>query len=129
MRFDDLSRSFPEDERGLMLAYEESRSMVECIAGEYAPNGILCVLNLLRKGAGVDRAFLDGLDVSFSSLENRRREQLRIKTTWYSYLSDHLYQLPFVISAVLLIYEFIKGLERKRTYKDEDEEGGDVVDA
>lgn len=123
---DDISKSFPEDERALHLAYEESKSVVEYISGEYGPDGILLVLDLLRDGHSVDSAFLSGLGVSAGDLEERWREHLRRKTTWFLYMSDHLYQILFVLAAILLTYAFIKVIVKKRAYKDEGDDEGDM---
>lgn len=127
IRLDDISETFPEDERDLLLAYEESKSVVEYISVEYGPGGILKVLNLLREGPPADRAFLEGLGVSFEDLEKTWRNRLRRNTTWFSYVSDNLYQILFVLAALLLTYAFITAMVKKRRYKDDgDQEEDDI---
>jgi len=126
IRLDEISETFPEEERALHLAYEESKSVVEYIAVEYGPDAILRVLDLLRDGNGTDMAILNATGVSSDELENRWREQLRSKTTWFLYMSDHLYQILFVLSAILLTYAFIKVIVKKRAYKDEGDKEGDI---
>jgi len=45
-----MTESFPREKRRLMLAYAESRSLVEYIIGEYELDGILKLLDLLKSG-------------------------------------------------------------------------------
>ena len=117
-----LTRRFPEERRFLMLAYEESKSMVEFIIGSYGKDGVLAVLNHLKEGVEADTAIQTGLSISLDDLETRWHQHLNRRTTWLAYLINHLYEILFFLAALAMIYGFIRQLMRKRAYQDKDEE-------
>jgi hypothetical protein len=118
IRINELTERFPQDEKSLQLAYQESRSFVDYIYGEFGSGGILRILNHLRDGNKIDAAILESVSIPVDELENRWHDRLRKKFTWFTYLSNHLYQILFSLSAVILIYGFIRLLIRKKAYKD-----------
>ena len=118
----DLTDRFPGEKRSLMLAYEESKSLVEYIIGSYGSEGILAVLDYLKDGAEVDVAILKGLSISLDELEARWHQDLKRRITWVTYLINHLYQILFFLAALAVIYGFIRRLMKKRAYRDEEEE-------
>jgi hypothetical protein len=113
---------FPSDERSLILAYEESKSIVEYIVRNYEREGILHVLEHLKEGNSVKESIQNGLSVPFPDLEKRWHVYLKREHTWFSYLSDNLYTILFSLAAVVTVYGFIRLLQKKRAYKDEEEE-------
>jgi len=113
---------FPSDERSLILAYEESKSIVEYIVRNYERKGILHVLGHLKEGDSVKESIQKGLSVPFPDLEKRWYVYLKREHTWFSYLSDNLYTILFSLAAVVTVYGFIRLLQKKRAYKDEEEE-------
>lgn len=114
--------TFPEDERSLILAYEESKSIVEYIVSEYGKQGILNLLENLKEGYSLNDSILKSLSITPSVLESGWQSNLKRKYTWFSYLSDNLYTILFVFAALVTVYGFIRLLKKKREYKDEDEE-------
>jgi hypothetical protein len=126
IRINDLTEKFPQDEKSLLLAYQESKSFVDYIYGEFGSGGILRILNHLRDGNKIDAAILESVSIPADELEKRWHGRLRKKFTWFTYLSDHLYQILFSLSAFVLIYGFIRLLIRKKAYKDNGED--DVID-
>lgn len=118
----DLEKAFPADRRSLLLAYEESKSVVEYIDAEFGSDGIVRMVTFLSDGSDIDSAFRKGVGISINELEKRWNEHLRRKVTWFSYMSDHLYQILFALAALLLTYGFIRVLVKKWRYRDEDEE-------
>ncbi len=119
---EDITESFPEDKNLFILAYEESKSLVEYIIREFGTGGLLQVLHHLKNGDKIDEAILKGLSISLEELEGRWQDHLRRKFTWFRYLSHNLYPFLFFISALILIYGFLRFLIRKWTYRDEDED-------
>ena len=117
-----LTGRFPRDERYLVLAYEESKSLVEYMISAFGKEALLSVLNDLAKGIEVDEALLRNLSISLDELESRWHHQLRRKITWVTYLINHLYEILFFLAAMVMIYGFIRGWMKKRAYRDEDEE-------
>ncbi|MDY6863304.1 MAG: peptidase MA family metallohydrolase [Thermodesulfobacteriota bacterium] len=117
----DLTKRFPEDEKHLLLAYEESRSLVEYINREFGRKGILNILHYMEKGDSVDEAILKSLSISFEKLEERWHNNLKKEFTWFTYLGNHLYEALFFLGAVLTVCAFIKYLIKKRAYRDDKE--------
>ncbi|UCB49049.1 MAG: hypothetical protein JSW56_18400 [Deltaproteobacteria bacterium] len=119
-----LTGRFPRDERYLVLAYEESKSVVEYMISSFGKEAVLSVLNYLEEGAEMDEALVRGLSISLDELESRWHHHLRRRITWVTYLINHLYEILFFLAAMAMIYGFIRGLMKKRAYRDEDEEDG-----
>jgi hypothetical protein len=118
----ELRRSFPGDEKSLLLAYEESKSLVEFIVSESGPAGLRRILDDLRAGTAIEEAILKALGVSLRELEVRWRESLRSRFTWVAILSRHLYSILFFLAGLATVIGFIRFWIRKRAYKDEAEE-------
>ncbi len=119
-----LTGRFPRDERYLVLAYEESKSVVEYMISSFGKEAVLSVLNYLEEGAEMDEALMRGLSISLDELESRWHHHLRRRITWVTYLINHLYEILFFLAAMAMIYGFIRGLMKKRAYRDEEEEDG-----
>ncbi|GBE05760.1 MAG TPA: hypothetical protein ENH45_02080 [Nitrospirae bacterium] len=118
----DLSETFPANEKYLVLAYEQSRSIVEYIDKEFGTAAILEILDHIGEGNDIDTSVQRALAISAEELENRWHGYLRKKTTWFTYLSNNLYTILFSLAGVLTFYGFVRLLIRKRAYRDEDQE-------
>lgn len=121
IKIGELER-FPLDERSLILAYQESKSIVEYIVSEFGKQGILNVLEYLKEGYSVEDSIQKGLSISLFELEKNWHAHLRRKHTWFSYFSNNLYTILFFIAALVTVYGFIRLLKKKKAYVDEDEE-------
>jgi hypothetical protein len=117
-----LADRFPGEEKHLKLAYAESKSLTEYIISEYGLNGILTVLEYLKDGDNIDSAVSKALSVSFDELEGRWYNSLKKRITWFTFLSNNLYEILFFLAALALIYGFIRVLLKKRAYIDSEEE-------
>jgi len=117
---DSLTTSFPEHTKSLMLAYEESRSLVAYIGSKFGKNGILDILKYLKEGYEVDAAIRKALSIPLDDLERRWHSHLRKKTTWFIFLITNLYEILFFLGAMITIYGFIRLLIKKRAYEDEE---------
>ena len=117
-----LTSRFPRDKRYLVLAYEESKSLVEYMIGSFGEDAVLSVLNELEQGVEMDRAIIQGLSISLDELESRWLHHLKRKITWATYLINHLYEILFFLAAMAMIYGFIRRLRKRRVYRDEEEE-------
>ncbi len=115
-----LSESFPADRKDLVLAYEESRSLVEYIEKEFGASGVLRTLEYMSSGDNVEVAVQKSLLLSLEELQSRWRSSLVRKTSWFSYIGDNLYEILFLFAALTAIYGFFVVLKKKRAYKDED---------
>lgn len=117
-----LSERFPTDGRDLLLAYEESRSIVEYIKKEFDVSGVRGILENMSRGDDLESAVSKSLSISLDELEKRWRSSLADKTWWIAYVGDHVYEILFLLAALITIYGFFRILKKKREYKDEDEE-------
>jgi len=120
IKIGELER-FPLDERSLILAYQESKSIVEYIVSEFGKQGILNVLEYLKEAYSVEDSIQKGLSISLFELEKNWHAHLRRKHTWFSYFSNNLYTILFFIAALVTVYGFIRLLKKKKAYVDEEE--------
>mgnify|MGYP001815259022 CR=1 FL=1 len=117
-----LAHRFPHDKNGLLLAYEQSKSVVEYMIRRYGPQGLRDLLGRLRQGSDFDFAFEDSFAISFGKFEDQWRNQLKASINWFTYLSIHLYEILFVSAALLTILGFIRMMHRKKAYEKDNEE-------
>jgi hypothetical protein len=113
---------FPADDRSLILAYEESKSVVEYIATEYGKDGVLRIIRYLQDGNSVNDALQKSFSIGIPGLEKNWHSYLRRKYTWASYLSSNLYTILFAFAALITVYGFVRLLKKKRDYMDEEEQ-------
>ena len=117
-----LRDRFPREKMSLMLAYEESKGLVEYMISSFGVERVLSVLDHLREGHGVEMALIRALSVSLDELEARWHQDLKRRITWLTYLINHLYQILFFLAALIMIYAFIRRLMKKRAYSDQEED-------
>jgi hypothetical protein len=117
-----LTKRFPQEKRLLLLAYEESKSLVEYMMSSYGEERVLSILNFLKEGANMDEALLKSLSISLNDLEIQWHQHLKRKATWLVYLVNHLYEILFFLGALAMIYGFIRAIIKKRAYQEEEEE-------
>jgi hypothetical protein len=111
---DSLTRGFPLNDSDLMLAYEESKSFVDHLIAMSGTEGVLKVLEEMRQGNEVHDAVRKAYAVSLDDLERGWQRSLRNRITWFTYLSYHLYEILFVLAALMSIYGFIRIMIKKR---------------
>jgi hypothetical protein len=120
----DALERFPAGGKPLILAYEESRSVVEYIVSKYGKEAVQRVVEDLRKGDSMNEALKKDLSLDLSSLEKNWRTHLRRKYTWFLYVSNNIYPIIFFLAAVVTLYGFVRLLKKKRSYVEEDDGGG-----
>ena len=111
-----LEKHFPDDENSLLLAYEESKSLVEFIHHQFGRDAILELLRHLQDGHHLDEAVLQSLSIPFTELERRWHSHLREKITWLTYLTNNVYGILFFLAALITIAGFIRMSLRKKRY-------------
>ena len=114
-----IKHSFPPQKNALILAYEQSKSVVEYMSRTYGTQGVLDLLELLRQGYEIETAVEMRFAISYDQLENQWRHHLKKNISWFTYLSIHLYEILFVSAAVLTILAYIRRVLRKKAYTDE----------
>lgn len=112
----ELVRFPPED---IILAYEESKSIVEYIESEFDKQGILQILAYLKEGYSLDESLRKGLAVTTSELDEKWQAYLKKKRGWFSYLSNNLYEILFFFAALATVYGFMRMLKKKKELTDE----------
>ena len=117
--FGSLHDRFPSNERALVLAYEQSKNLIDYIVREYGRQSLLDILYDLKNGESIEDAVLRRLGVSMPSLEEQWRRHLRGKTYWLALLANNVYAIIFFLAAVMAILGFIRLRMRKRAYRDE----------
>jgi hypothetical protein len=122
MSIERLTENFPADGKDLVLAYEESRSIVEYIKKEFGVSGLRSMLEQMSGGNNLEDAVRKSLLISTDELEKRWRSSLAGKIWWFPYISDNLYEILFLLAALITIYGFFRILKKKKEYRDEDEE-------
>lgn len=123
LSIDEMTLRFPAGGRELLLAYEESESIIEYIAKEFGPPAVLDLLKHLGEGKDPENAFEKALGITLPEFEKRWKSSLVKKSSWIAYLSGSLYELLFLLAALVTVCGFVRVMRRKRKYKDEEDEG------
>jgi hypothetical protein len=119
-KLDSLALNFPEDDQSISLAYEESRSITDYIAGNFGRNGILNLLQALKDGHEIKDAVPISIGISLGDLEQKWRASQKSAMVLISYLAGDLYTMLFIVAALLTIAIYVRILIRKRRFKDEE---------
>jgi hypothetical protein len=109
----------------MLLAYEESKSIVEYIRKVFGVSALRSILENMSRGDDLEDAVLKSLLISLEELEKRWRSSLAERSSWVSYFRDNLYEVLFLSAALITICGFLKVLKRKREYKDDEDEEGE----
>ncbi len=117
-----LQHQFPREKNALILAYEQSKSVVEYLNREHGSQGILDFLRLLQQGYDLKAAFELRFAIPFDEFEYQWRVHLKENINWFTYLSIHLYEFLFVSAALLTIFGFIRKIIRRRAYATEEDD-------
>lgn len=117
----DLKSRFPRDERGLILAYQESKSFVTYLFSHFSAKKVLSMLDLVASGTETKIAFQKAFSTSSEDLEKQWQQSIRPRMAWLLQVSYHLYEILFALAAIICAYAFVRILLRKRLYKSEEE--------
>ncbi len=117
-----LAEGFPRREQDLILAYEESKSFVDHIIGKFGREGVLEILDHMKRGENVHAAVLRSCSIPLEDLEKGWHNALRRRITWFTYLSYNLYEILFAFAALITIYAAIRIILKKRRLMKEMEE-------
>ncbi len=108
--------------KDIILAYEESKSIVEFIEKEFGKKGVLGILAYMKEGYSIDDSIQKGLSISTSDLEEKWKVYLKKRKGWLPYLSNNLYAILFSFAALITLYGFIRMLKKKKEQIDEEED-------
>ncbi|MBN2515856.1 MAG: hypothetical protein JXC33_07460 [Deltaproteobacteria bacterium] len=118
IRLRHLEYHMPDDGNDLLLAYEESKSIVEYILNKFGKEGILKILEHLKDGDGIYTAVRESLALSLPDLEDRWHKHISRKIYWLSLISNYLYEILFFVAALLSLAAYLRRLKRRRDHKD-----------
>ena len=124
-RFDDLTFSFPEDRYGVALAYEQSKSFVEYMAATYGTPELVALLNLLKDGTAIDEAVHNTMGLPLAHIERNWLSHFGTRTAWLAYVSNNLYEILFLLAALLTVIGAVKIVTARliaRRRREEDDE-------
>ena len=124
-RLSRLTTRFPEGRSALMLAYEQSKSVVAYIDRQYGKQQILTILNDLRNGETIEAAIAQNLNLDLNQLEEEWLQHLESTPRWLVFLANNIYGIIFLLAAVLTVFGFVRLLMRKKAYREWDDEEDD----
>ena len=120
--FAALVNHFPDDNRALILAYAQSRSMVSFMADQYGTDNLLKILDLLKNGSGFKESIRRVFSVSLPELEQQWVNSQKRPTAILAMLAGYLYEFLFVAAAFMTVVGFVRFRIRKQRYRDEDDD-------
>lgn len=120
--FHGLHRVFPRDRHGMLLAYAQSRSVVEYLNSRFGKEGIQVLLRELREGRPLDQALQTVFGLPWEELEKEWLRTVTGSRAWFLWLSGHLYDLLFFTAAILSVLAFLRTWLRKRKFPEAEEE-------
>ena len=126
--FSLLEKGFPHDQESLVVAYEQSKSIVNHIVARFGTGGLLAVLHHLKLGDDINSAVPEALSISLKDLVGEWSRSVSDRTTWFVQISYHLYEILFGLTALIMVFASIKLILKKRAYKDSVPEDGDFND-
>ena len=116
---------FPLDGASLVLAYEQSKSLINFVDRQYGFHAIMEILNFLKNGESVETALMSSLGISQQQLEKEWHGHLENTPRWLVFLASHIYAIIFFVAAVLTFFGFIQYRRRRRRIYEEWEEEDD----
>jgi hypothetical protein len=121
-----LTNHFPRDKASMILAYEQSKSLINYVDRQYGHHAILNVLDSLKNGEALESAFLNNLGLSHQQLEKEWLDHLERTPRWLVFLAGHIYGIIFFLAAGLTCFGFIRYLRRRKKiyekWREEDDE-------
>lgn len=121
--FKRLSESFPRDQQSLILAYEQSKSVVNYLDRQFGTRAILEILDSLKSGRTLETALMNRLGISPAQLEGAWLDHLASTPRWLVFLANHLYGSLFFLAAVLTMFGYVRHRRRrKKIYEQWEEE-------
>ena len=115
-RFSQLDNRFPTSRSGLMLAYEQSKSMVVYIDRQYGKDALIDILGDLKNGENIDTAFFKNLSISVPELEKDWLAEIQSTPPWMVFFANNVYGILFFLAVVLLVVGFIRAVIRRKMY-------------
>lgn len=117
-----IKQSFPNEEKKRLLAYAQSKSIVEYIHNTFEISGIRAILAELKAGEEIDVAIQKGISISIGVLEKRWHADLSEKMTGVAFFGDHLVLIIFSMGGLMTVYGFFRLMLQRKRYREKEEE-------
>ncbi len=121
IRLSGLNSAFARPET-ILLAYEESKSLVEYIERATGKGTVKRILHKMGEGKRTEEAIYDITGKTLYKIEQDWIRSIGRKDSILSYLSNSFVTILFAVGALLAAFGFIRMLVRKRRYRDEDDD-------
>jgi hypothetical protein len=122
-----LRGHFPGDREELILAYEESRSVIDHMVAEHGRDALISILGYLSKGDALDEAMRKALSLGLDEFERQWVNDLQGRTWWVGYLAANIYSIILFAASLLTIGGFWRLIARRRLRtRLADEDDGDI---
>jgi hypothetical protein len=119
-----LETTFPWGEDDLLLAYEESKGFVVYLVNRFGKSSLTRLLRLAAEGHSVRDALLRVAAETQDGLERDWQTSLKGRGLWFVKVSHYLYEILFVVMALLAAWGFMRQVLKKRAYRDDAPEDG-----
>lgn len=120
--FAQLASRFPEDPNGLILSYEQSKSLTEFIVKIYGEAKLRLLLRNLQKNGKIEEAVSKTFGSSLDSVEQAWKKDLSVGTSWIAYAADHMTWVLFFLAALITVAGYLLAKRRLRNYRDDEDE-------
>ncbi len=117
-----LAEDFPTDDQKLILAYAQSRSVVDFIADTYGVDKIVRILEHLKDGSEIEESVHRSLSVSVQDLEKQWLSTHERPAVFLALLAGYLYEILFLAAALLTVVGFVRFRIKKHRYRDEEDD-------
>jgi hypothetical protein len=115
-QFSQLAYRFPSGKSALMLAYEQSKSLIVYIDRLYGQGALPAILGDLKNGESIETAIFQNLSLSLPQLEKDWLAEMESTPPWLVFFANNLYGILFFFAAVLLVVGFIRAVIRRKKY-------------
>ena len=122
LAWEALHDRFPREREPLILAYEQSESIVAYIVAHFGLGGLVELLHRLERGTRLDVAVSEVLLMSTEELEAAWQRDLGRGFALFSILINYLYEILFFLAALLAVVGFVRYLMKKKTYEEPDQD-------
>jgi hypothetical protein len=117
-----LTVTFPKDKDLLMLAYKESHNFVGYVTTHYGTQSLRDILKYLKEGDDIDQAMSKALSKPFQDVQKEWIDDMRRRSEWLIWASQHLYEILFFTAAVLTIMATARLRLRRGKYIQEEDD-------
>ncbi len=119
-----LETAFPSGDDDLLLAYEASKGFVVYLVNRFGKSSLIQLLRLAAEGHPVREGLLRVTAETLNGLERDWHASLKGGGAWFVKVSHYLYEVLFVVMALLAAWGFIRQFQKKRAYRDDGPEDG-----